>query len=100
MVKALRKVGFKIGHGSFSDICELDDFGVCCFNVGIGYHREHSTECWASLEEYRRQMRKFVVFYRENHNKVFPYSKPKVQWNSILDDIDDNYLRDMMYGKL
>lgn len=101
MAKALKRQGFRIGQGSFSDICELDEFGCACFNVGLGYHREHSTECWASLAEFRRQMKKFTAFYWENRQKTFPYHMPRrdyMQFDSILDDIDEGYLRSLMYG--
>jgi len=45
----LTSVGFSIGNGSFSDICSLTHLGVVGFNVGVGYHREHSKVCHANL---------------------------------------------------
>jgi len=55
--------GFVVGTGSFSDICYLEDFGVVGFNVGIGYHNEHSTRCHCLLSETKAQLGRLQVFF-------------------------------------
>jgi hypothetical protein len=89
MEKALKSSGFKLGIGTFSDICELEVFGVACFNVGIGYHREHSTECWASMNELENQLKRFSKFFHGNKDQIFVNEAP------IRQDVwGDNYFRD------
>lgn len=58
----LEHVGFTIGTGSFSDICYLEELGVCGFNVGVGYHREHSQQCHAKLFDTIAQIVKLEAF--------------------------------------
>ena len=69
---SLRSHGFRIGQGSFSDICYLDA-DCCCANIGIGYHHEHSSQCYVELSEYRRQLARFVRFY--SANRTTPYDQ-------------------------
>ena len=59
----IESVGFRVGNGSFSDICYLENFGVVGFNVGVGYHREHSTECHAVLTDTDSQLTKLGLFF-------------------------------------
>lgn len=58
----LKHVGFDIGNGSFSDICYLESLGVCGFNVGVGYHNEHSETCHANLHHTLAQVAKLEAF--------------------------------------
>jgi hypothetical protein len=71
MVNQLKKAGFRIGLGSFSDICYMEDLGIACFNVGVGYEEEHSTYCWGTLEVLLKQLIKFEKFYWKNHGIKF-----------------------------
>ena len=76
-VKAWQKVwrrAFHIGQGSYSDIASLD-LGVCCANLGIGYHNQHSRYCHANLEDTRKQLSKFALLYRQYEAREFPYSE-------------------------
>ena len=59
----LGHVGFKIGNGTFSDICCMKALQRSGFNVGIGYHREHTTECHANLHDTLKQLRRLEKFY-------------------------------------
>jgi hypothetical protein len=61
----LGSVGFTIGSGTFSDICYLSSYGVCGVNVGVGYHREHSTACHADLIDTFTQFELARKFYRK-----------------------------------
>lgn len=58
----LVSAGFKVGSGSFSDICYLQSLGVVGFNVGIGYHREHTVNCHAKLSDTASQINKLHAF--------------------------------------
>ena len=59
----LRSVGFNIGTGSFSDICHLDELGVAGFNIGIGYHNEHTLDCHADLDDTLKQYARLCAFW-------------------------------------
>ena len=65
---------FEIGHGSFSDITDLDELGCCAINIGIGYHDCHSSRAFCVLEEYYLQISRFLEFYEENKNTAYPHS--------------------------
>jgi hypothetical protein len=63
IIKDLKSVGFQLGAGSYSDICELEDLGASAFNMGIGYHFQHTSQCCVILRELARQLRKLKTFY-------------------------------------
>lgn len=67
---ALRGVGYSINQGSFSDISYLG-LDCCMVNVGVGYHHEHSRDCYVELAEYKRQIARFQRFYSKFHDKEF-----------------------------
>lgn len=71
--KALNK-HFKVGHGSCSDISKAEALETMAFNVGIGYHKEHQINCYANLNEYVRQINRFVNFYNEYCDRNFPFA--------------------------
>lgn len=54
----LTHVGFTVGKGSFSDICKMGSLEVSGVNVGVGYHREHSTHCYACLHDTVAQVKR------------------------------------------
>jgi hypothetical protein len=68
----------KIGHGSFSDISDMD-LGVCGANIGIGYHNQHTRECYADLCDTEQQLLRFAKFYDRFQFTRFPF----------VDDYDD-----------
>lgn len=68
----LEGAGFDVGFGSFSDICYLDHLGITGFNIGTGYYREHSRECWGNLIETLSQAHKFAEFWEENQDLYLP----------------------------
>lgn len=69
MDDAVRK-HFKLGIGSFSDICSLEQPGV---NVGTGYYEEHTSTCYADLRDTQRQVKQFVNFYDEFKDVKFTH---------------------------
>lgn len=67
---------FPHGWGSFSDISSLD-LGVCCFNVGIGYHDEHTSRCYMVVQDWAVQIERFVRFYEKNKCTRFAHDSTK-----------------------
>ena len=63
-----------IGYGGYSDICELEYMKTSCFNLGIGYHKQHSLKCYCDLKELYMQIDKFVKFYNDCKDIVFSHS--------------------------
>lgn len=71
--RPLRRAGFRVGVGSYSDIADLDF--LCCsgFNFGTGYHRQHTSECYADLGETREMVERFVRFWVRYRNMSLPH---------------------------
>lgn len=79
--KALEGSKFKIGQGTFSDIAFLDHLGCKGFNVGCGYHGEHSDMCYANMTEYKSQVKRFVNFYHRNSDTHYKHTyKPSYKF--------------------
>ena len=68
--ESLIEAGFIIGDGTRSDISHMQSFGVVCFNVGIGFHHEHYSDCWADMAMFERQLGRFEDFYRINKSCI------------------------------
>lgn len=69
----LQGYGFNLGIGSYSDICELDFMCVKAFNFGVGYHKQHTTACYANLNDTIAMARKFCKFAHENYDTKFEH---------------------------
>ncbi len=65
---------FTVGSGSFSCISAMEGMGVKGFNVGIGYHGEHSPGHFAVLEQTTRQLRRFKEFFKANQETKFAHT--------------------------
>ena len=86
----LESVGFHVGHGSFSDISSLDFLECVGFNMGVGYHNEHSTACHANLAHLAAQLIRLEDFADRFNAIRLPYEPPrryrsasfKSYWNS------------------
>lgn len=63
IINALEYCGFDIGHGSYTDICEMEHLGVKGFNVGIGMYDYHSLKSYVNLSEMKGSIEKFSRFY-------------------------------------
>ncbi len=97
----LKKQGFKIGIGSYTDISDLEHLGCKGFNVGVSYHNEHTLRCYFILQDYIRQISKFIRFYEKyktlkfHHSprpiteKIKYVSTPKGYKKSIYYDFED-----------
>lgn len=95
LVNDILSCGFNIGIGSFSDISYLGHLGISGFNVGTGYHLEHTKNHHGKMQQLESQLKKFSAFYCNNKDKKYPYIKPIiksqrfVEW-AIDDKIDYN----------
>jgi len=58
---------FHVGHGSYSDICALEHLGVKGFNFGVGYHNQHTCECYANITDTIANAEVFCWFARDHH---------------------------------
>ena len=70
--------GFKVGKGSYSDICELGRLGVAGFNFGCGYWDEHSIGACADMGMLRAQVGRFVHFWRAWSGNKLAYAGREV----------------------
>lgn len=71
----LEQFGYKIGHGSFTDICSLTHLGVAGWNLGTGYHKQHSHECYADLPQLSKSIERFAHFANEFHTTRIEHSQ-------------------------
>lgn len=72
MHEAVKK-HFCSGIGTFSDISNLEHCKAGAFNVGIGYHGEHTSRCFASTSEYFEQIARFLNFWDEFKDVSFSH---------------------------
>lgn len=73
----LEHAGFEIGVGSFSDISSMTDLGRSGVNVGIGYHREHTLQCYADLTDTLKQLGRAETFYQLFGHIALKFTPPK-----------------------
>jgi hypothetical protein len=71
MRKRLKRVGFDVGSGTYSDICELEHLHCKAFNFGIGYRAQHTYKCHMYISDWEYMTMLFMKFYHENHDKYF-----------------------------
>lgn len=99
----LKRAGFKLGIGSYSDISCLDSLGTGCFNVGIGYHFQHTEQCCAPIRELVDQLYLFKAFYDQFQGKRYEYKPvPASRWDDGFDDYSvwNNPQQDDVWGYL
>ena len=90
--------GFELGYGSFSDISMLESIlKVKGVNIGTGYHKEHTNECYAELKDTLSNAKKFSKFLTDFADKKYSHEpKPKhiykyanyYQYQSYHDEYD------------
>lgn len=77
---------FRLGMGSFSDICWLDHLGCGGLNIGAGYHNEHSRNSFANLRHTAEQVARFERFWDCLADTHIPYVEPDwCKWNMKFD---------------
>lgn len=93
--KIIENYGFEVGRGSFTDLCYLSQLNCAGFNIGTGYHGEHSTSCYADLRETFGNAEKFLHFYMENYNVKFnhDHEAAKRKKNDKLGWRNSGYIR-------
>jgi hypothetical protein len=64
---------FPINYGAFSDISYLGHLGCGAMNIGVGYHRQHSPNCYALLSDTISQADIFREFYQKYSDTHFPF---------------------------
>lgn len=77
--KRLEACGLTTGYGTFSDICYLDHLGVSGWNIGTGYHNEHTQGCHGKLKDTRSNAHKFHDFFLAHQATKIeapPYTEP------------------------
>ena len=79
LMSALRSYDYDTEQGSFTDICSLQDLGCKGFNFGVGYHKQHSHECYANLAETWDSFRKFQSFYHDYKDEHLEHEKVEYQ---------------------
>ncbi len=65
---------WKIGWGSYSDICSLKTT-ACCLNVGIAYEHAHSRDSYVDKRAMDTQIKLFRKFYNEHKDTKFVRDK-------------------------
>lgn len=60
-------------YGSYSDIVDLGHLKASGVNWGVGYHNQHTQNCFVDVREHDLMVRQFLDFYRANHKKSFPH---------------------------
>ena len=84
MRQLLREYDFEVGHGSFTDICELESLGCKGFNFGVGYHKQHTPDCYANLAETWDSFRKVQSLYKDWSDTLLEheeYTRQPVYYN-------------------
>ena len=71
---ALKKSGFDIQCGSFSDISSLTHVGCCFANFGVGYHYQHRPECYASLDDTVLMALEFEHWYKAQKDTAYKFT--------------------------
>lgn len=82
----LTSVGFTVGNGSFSDISCLEHLGVIGFNMGVGYHAEHTTRCHADLNDTLTQLGRLDLFLAK-------FADIRLDHYEQVDEVFDDYRR-------
>ena len=79
------KTYWKVGIGSFSDICSMET-DICCMNVGIGNSLPHFESSYLEKKLLRKQITKFMQFYLEYKDTKF-----KQDYRSSIISTSDDY---------
>lgn len=69
----LRESDFRVGHGSFSDICCLESLGCAGFNFGCGYADYHSKLAHVQLSDTALMIQSFMHFYQQHKDEYLEH---------------------------
>lgn len=93
--KLVEDAGARVGMGSYSDICVLEDLGCPGFNWGVGYQDYHGERSHAWLEDTFRMVARFVNFYNANaatpltHHSMWSDDDEWVNYREMEDNVKD-----------
>lgn len=99
-IKSLKNIGFNVGIGSFSDICNLEFMKCSGVNIGCGYFNEHEDLCFFDVYLMIKQVETFIKFYNENADQYFNHEEipyfydDKILYKKWYDTIDQKYFND------
>jgi len=82
--KILRKAGFVVGNGIYSDLSFLD-IGCAGINFGCGYNDPHGRNAYALLSDTFDMIGRFRAFYKRWSHAPLPYdplNKPDSRYDS------------------
>lgn len=71
----LKAFDLRLKYGSFSDISELEHLGCKAFNIGVGYHQQHTPNCHAVLKETSQQVERFMRLYTALKDTHLPHEE-------------------------
>lgn len=73
--RLVRASGAAMGHGSFSDIAELEHLNIKAFNWGVGYRGNyHSEGGYAYLYDTFAMVAKYLRFHAQNAGVALPHT--------------------------
>ena len=72
LTRLMRKNGFRVGQGSFSDLSSLD-IGCSGVNFGCGYYDAHGLHAYAKLSETFKMVDLFAAFYAKFKDTRLPF---------------------------
>lgn len=84
MILALKDTFTYVGHGTYTDICELQHLGVGAFNLGIGYHDEHTERSYLVISEAVVSFTKLESFYDKHRDTRFRFDPSLVASNTSV----------------
>lgn len=90
-IDLLAEFEFSIGYGSYSDICDMD-IGCFGFNVGIGYHKQHTRYCYADIDDTMWAVERFAEFYDCMKDSFLPDCVNTDSWSDV-DYLEDERIR-------
>lgn len=70
----LESYKWKIGIGSYSDICDLIHLGITGINFGIGYEDNHTKLSRFEIRTYQHDLSRFLKFYQDYKDISLPFS--------------------------
>lgn len=71
--KILTDCGWTVGHGSYSDICDLEHLNCKGFNFGTAYYEYHTDFAYAKLDDLVVNLSKFYTFYKKMNTVALPH---------------------------
>jgi len=105
LVRLLKEYRFKVGYGTFSDICFMEHLGVKGINFGCGYVMQHTEWCAVDLDDTVAAVSRFKQFWKNNHTTRMAHAaKPRTEpeWYSdrlrIFQDPQPVFSQEPLHG--